>query len=162
MPLLCREGFTVPHQHTPTSQELLEAVCRSAAQLMTASSGPVRRMKLQAGDVAVELEWPESVPTVAVLPPTPSMMDELDPDLNYVCSPIIGTFYRAPEPGAEPFVREGDEVEKGQQIAIVEAMKMMVPVEADYAGTVAEILVSDGTSVEYGERLIAVRPVGSV
>lgn len=152
------------HQPLPTSPELLDAVCRSAAKLMSASAGPVRRMRLQAGEVAVEVEWPDPVPVAAAAgpsAPTPSTVDS-DTGLHHVCSPIIGTFYHAPEPGAEPFVREGDVVDKGQQVAIVEAMKMMVPVEADRPGEVVEILVADGVPVEYGERLIAVRPAESV
>jgi acetyl-CoA carboxylase biotin carboxyl carrier protein len=68
---------------------------------------------------------------------------------------MVGTFYSAPEPGAEPFVTVGDEVRAGQQIAILEVMKLMTPVGADRAGRVAEVLVPDGTSVEYGTGLIA-------
>jgi acetyl-CoA carboxylase biotin carboxyl carrier protein len=120
-------------------------------------------MRLQAGEVAVEVEWPDPVPVAAgVAAPVVPVPSTVDSGLHHVCSPIIGTFYRAPEPGAEPFVREGDVVDKGQQVAIVEAMKMMVPVEADRAGEVVEILVADGVPVEYGERLFAVRPAESV
>src|SRR5204863_2710668 len=97
---------TVGHQPLPTSPELLDAVCRSAAKLMSASAGPVRRMRLQAGEVAVEVEWPDPVPVAAAAGPSvpaPSTVDS-DAGLHHVCSPIIGTFYHAPEPGAEPFV----------------------------------------------------------
>jgi acetyl-CoA carboxylase biotin carboxyl carrier protein len=62
-------------------------------------------------------------------------------------------FYRAPSPGAPAFVNEGDEIGSGQQIAIIEAMKLMLPVEADKAGRVAEVLVEDGEAVEYGTPL---------
>jgi len=75
-----------------------------------------------------------------------------DPDL--VCSPTVGTFYRSPEPGAPPFVAEGDPVQSGQQLAIVEAMKMMLPVEAARDGRVTRILKTDGEPVEYGEPLM--------
>ncbi|TDC72092.1 hypothetical protein E1200_00260 [Actinomadura sp. GC306] len=69
---------------------------------------------------------------------------------------MVGTFYSAPEPGAEPFVAVGDEVRAGQQIAILEVMKLMTPVAADRAGRVVEVLVPDGTPVEFGTGLIAV------
>jgi acetyl-CoA carboxylase biotin carboxyl carrier protein len=64
-------------------------------------------------------------------------------------------FYRCPEPGADPFVREGDVVTTGQQIAIIEAMKLMLPVEAERAGRIVEVLKGDGEPVEYGEPLFA-------
>lgn len=73
-------------------------------------------------------------------------------------SPIVGHFYRAPEPGAPPFVEVGSEVAAGQQLGIVEAMKMMIPVEATCAGRVTRICRSDGDPVEYGEPLFAVAP----
>ncbi|MCT2586371.1 hypothetical protein JT362_24935 [Actinophytocola sp. S1-96] len=72
------------------------------------------------------------------------------PTLN---AATVGTFYRAPAPGAPPFVSEGDEVSPGQQVAIIEAMKLMLPVEAERGGRVAEVLVADGEGVEYGQPL---------
>ncbi len=83
-----------------------------------------------------------------------------DPDVHCVCAPTVGTFYRAAEPGSKPFVAVGDLVTVGQQLAIVEAMKLMIPVEADRAGRVREILATDATAVEYGERLIAIDHLG--
>jgi acetyl-CoA carboxylase biotin carboxyl carrier protein len=80
------------------------------------------------------------------------------PDL--VCAPSVGTFYRSPEPGAPPFVTEGDLVQSGQQIAIVEAMKLMLPVEAARAGRVTRVLKTDGEPVEYGEPLIELAALG--
>jgi acetyl-CoA carboxylase biotin carboxyl carrier protein len=73
----------------------------------------------------------------------------------HICAPMIGTFYRAAQPGADPFVDVGDVVSPGQQVGVLEVMKLFTPVEADRAGRVVEILVADGTSVEYGQRLIA-------
>lgn len=74
---------------------------------------------------------------------------------HHVTAPTVGVFYAAPEPGAPPFVQPGDQVAPGQQIGIVEAMKLMIPVEADATGTVVEVLVASGTPVEFGERLLA-------
>jgi acetyl-CoA carboxylase biotin carboxyl carrier protein len=71
---------------------------------------------------------------------------------------MIGTFFHAPEPGAPPFVAVGDSVVPGQQIGILEVMKMMSSVEAHVAGTVREILVPDGGAVEFQQALIVVEP----
>jgi acetyl-CoA carboxylase biotin carboxyl carrier protein len=79
--------------------------------------------------------------------------DDTEADAAYLSAPAVGVFYRAPEPGAEPFVAEGDTVSAGQQVAIVEAMKLMIPVEADQPGRIAKVLKDNGEPVEYGERL---------
>jgi acetyl-CoA carboxylase biotin carboxyl carrier protein len=74
-------------------------------------------------------------------------------------APLVGTFYRASQPGASPFVNEGDMVEVGQTVGIVEAMKLMNQVLADQAGKVAEIVVDDGAWVEFEQVLIYLEPV---
>ncbi|MCI9545393.1 MAG: acetyl-CoA carboxylase biotin carboxyl carrier protein [Lachnospiraceae bacterium] len=71
-------------------------------------------------------------------------------------SPLVGTFYAAPAEDAEPFVSVGDTVKKGQTLAIVEAMKLMNEIESDYDGTVAEIYVENGQTVEYGQELFRI------
>ncbi len=80
-----------------------------------------------------------------------------DPGIYYVTSPIVGTFYRASSPTASPFVSPGDYVKPGQTLCIIEAMKLMNEIESDVAGEVVKVLVENGTPVEYGERLFAVR-----
>lgn len=75
---------------------------------------------------------------------------------NRVCSPLVGRFYVAPSEDAEPFVKVGDTVQKGQVVAIVEAMKLMNEIESEYDGTVTEILVQDGEAVEYGQPLFVI------
>ncbi|MDO5411129.1 MAG: acetyl-CoA carboxylase biotin carboxyl carrier protein [Lachnospiraceae bacterium] len=75
---------------------------------------------------------------------------------NQVKSPLVGTFYVAPSEDAAPFVKVGDTVKKGQTIAIVEAMKLMNEIESDFDGVVKEILVENGTMVEYGQPLFIV------
>ena len=83
-----------------------------------------------------------------------------DPDagLHMLKSPIVGTFYGSPSPGAAPFVSAGDRVEKGQVICIVEAMKLMNEIEADVAGEIVRCLVSNGQAIEFGQPLFAIRP----
>ena len=71
-------------------------------------------------------------------------------------SPIVGTFYQAASPESDPFCKVGDVVKKGQTLCIIEAMKIMNEIEADYAGTIREILVSDGTPVEYDQPLFII------
>jgi acetyl-CoA carboxylase biotin carboxyl carrier protein len=78
--------------------------------------------------------------------------------LHWVISPIVGTFYRAPNPDAEPYVKVGDIVREGQTLCIIEAMKLMNEIECDVAGMVVKVLPDNAQPVEYGERLFAVRP----
>ena len=73
-------------------------------------------------------------------------------------SPMVGTFYRSPEPDAEPFVKEEDQVSSGQQLCIVEAMKLMNPIQSELNGRVVAVLVEDGQPVEYGQTLFLIEP----
>ncbi len=77
--------------------------------------------------------------------------------LHEVKSPIVGTFYDSPSPGAEPFVKAGDQVEVGQVLCIVEAMKLMNEIEADVAGEVVRRIATSGQPVEYGQPLFAIK-----
>jgi acetyl-CoA carboxylase biotin carboxyl carrier protein len=80
-----------------------------------------------------------------------------DTNLQIVKSPIVGTFYEASSPGAPPFVKEGDRVNVGQVLCIVEAMKLMNEIESDFAGTIVKRLVANGQPVEYGQPLFSIR-----
>jgi acetyl-CoA carboxylase biotin carboxyl carrier protein len=82
-------------------------------------------------------------------------------DLHVIKSPIVGTFYAAPNPESGPFVKVGDTVQAGQTVCIIEAMKLMNEIEADISGEVARIMVENGQPVEYGEPLFALRPTGN-
>ena len=84
-----------------------------------------------------------------------------DPEagLHILKSPIVGTFFGSPSPGAAAFVAPGDHVEKGQVICIVEAMKLMNEIEADVAGEVVRCMVTNGQAIEFGQPLFAIRPV---
>jgi acetyl-CoA carboxylase biotin carboxyl carrier protein len=80
--------------------------------------------------------------------------------LKEIRSPMVGTFYKAPEPGAEPYIKVGNRVSPGQTVCIIEAMKIMNEIEAEIAGIVREILVEDGQPVEFGQVLFRVDPNG--
>lgn len=97
----------------------------------------------------------------AAAAPSPSAAaagESEDASLHLVKSPIVGTFYEAPSPGAQAFVKIGDQVENGQVLCIVEAMKLMNEIESDVAGEIVKRLVQTGQPVEYGQPLFAVRP----
>jgi len=81
--------------------------------------------------------------------------------VHEVRAPMVGTFYHAPEPGATPFVRPGDRVEKGDQVGILEAMKLMTAVEADASGTVVALPAPDGEPVEYDQPLVTLDTGGA-
>jgi len=100
----------------------------------------------------------ESVPAASSESATHAPMASPADDLHVIKSPIVGTFYAAPNPEAGPFVKVGDTVEAGQTVCIIEAMKLMNEIEADTSGEVVRILVENGQPVEYGEPLFALRP----
>ncbi len=104
---------------------------------------------------------PPSVAQAAASAAQSSLANSPDADeqagLHLVKSPIVGTFYGSPSPGAAPFVATGDRVEKGQVLCIVEAMKLMNEIESDAAGEIVKCLVSDGQAIEYGQPLFAIR-----
>jgi acetyl-CoA carboxylase biotin carboxyl carrier protein len=119
---------------------------------------------------------PPAVPAVAYTPPPPALPApppagltlgpggtaalgeaEIDIELAVVKSPIVGTFYRSPEPGAASFVEIGATVKKGQVLCIIEAMKLMNEIDSEYDGEVVSAYVENGQPVQYGERLFAIR-----
>lgn len=81
---------------------------------------------------------------------------EVQPEGHLVKAPMVGTFYRAPNPGASPFVEVGQSVKEGEPICIIEAMKLLNEIEADKAGVIKEILVESGEPVEYGQPLFVI------
>ena len=83
--------------------------------------------------------------------------EESEVGLHIITSPIVGTFYRSPNPESGPFVNEGDRVSKGKVLCIIEAMKLMNEIESEIDGTIVKIYPSNGQPVEYGEKLFAVR-----
>lgn len=93
-------------------------------------------------------------------PPAKAAAPEPEEKLHIVRSPIVGTFYEAPSPGAPPFSKLGDIVEVGQVLCIVEAMKLMNEIESDVAGEIVKKLVANGQPIEYGQELFAIRARG--
>jgi acetyl-CoA carboxylase biotin carboxyl carrier protein len=100
---------------------------------------------------------PQAAAGVAEAAPVLAPADEAL-DLAVVKSPIVGTFYRAPEPGAKPFADVGDTVRKGQVLCIIEAMKLMNEINAECDGEIIKCYVENGQPVQYGERLFAIKP----
>ncbi len=97
-----------------------------------------------------------AAPSAAPSPGAPVSAPKADAHANAVRSPMVGTIYLSPAPGAKPFVKPGDQVAEGQTLMIVEAMKTMNPIAAPKAGSVTTILVRDAQPVEYGEPLIVI------
>jgi len=97
-----------------------------------------------------------ATPPAAAAAPSPAPVTEELPGGHQVVSPMVGTYYEAPTPGAEPFVNAGDEVQAGDVLCIIEAMKMMNQIEADVAGTVKAVLASNGEPVEFGQVLFVI------
>ena len=91
------------------------------------------------------------------LPAAPAPVDEPAMDLAVVKSPIVGTFYRSPEPGAPSFVEIGDHVKKDQVLCVIEAMKLMNEITSEYEGELTSAYVENGKPVQYGERLFAIK-----
>lgn len=87
-------------------------------------------------------------------------LDDDELELAVVKSPIVGTFYRSPEPGSPSFVEVGDRVKKDQALCIIEAMKLMNEITSEYDGEIVSVYVENGKPVQYGERLFAIRVVG--
>jgi acetyl-CoA carboxylase biotin carboxyl carrier protein len=90
--------------------------------------------------------------------PVPAAAPAPEEGLHMVKSPIVGTFYEAPSPGAPPFVKTGDMVEVGQVLCIVEAMKLLNEIECDAAGEIVKKLAVNGQPIEYGQDLFVIRP----
>jgi acetyl-CoA carboxylase, biotin carboxyl carrier protein len=126
---------------------------------ITEGEGKVRIVKFsQAQPVAPVYEQP--APIVAAAPaaaaaPAPAAAPAA-PSGHVVKAPMVGTFYRAPNPGAAPFVEVGQSVKEGDALCIIEAMKLLNEIEADKAGVIKEILVENGEPVEYGQPLFVI------
>jgi acetyl-CoA carboxylase biotin carboxyl carrier protein len=137
---------------TPEPADLAQ-VREQVVELLARLDRPPRTLHLRAGEVTLDINWDEGAPAVTAAPAAaaPAAAD----GTAYLRSPAVGVFYHAPEPGAEPFVSLGSVVRPGDQIGIVEAMKLMMPIEADRAGRIAAVVKGNGEPVEFDEPLFA-------
>jgi acetyl-CoA carboxylase biotin carboxyl carrier protein len=115
------------------------------------------RQMIAAGGGIPSLGTTPAVPSAATPAPA-AALTEPEEKLHEVKSPIVGTFYDSPSPGSPPFVKVGDQVEVGQVLCIVEAMKLMNEIESDVAGEIVKRIASTAQPVEYGQPLFAIRP----
>jgi acetyl-CoA carboxylase biotin carboxyl carrier protein len=147
-------------------KELLQIFEESGVAEMEVQRGE-NRLRLRRVLSAQESEVPAAAPPpaqaqahahAAAPPAAPPKTSGPDPNHTLIKSPIVGTYYDAPSPGAAPFVKIGDTVEPGQVLCIIESMKLMNEIEAEMAGTMVHKLVENGRPVEYGEALFAIRP----
>ena len=107
---------------------------------------------------AVELGAVPVASASTTTPAAPAAAPAAEEGLHRVKSPIVGTYYEAPSPGAPPFVKPGDSVEVGQVLCIVEAMKLLNEIESDVAGEIVKSLANNGQPIEYGQELFVIRP----
>jgi acetyl-CoA carboxylase biotin carboxyl carrier protein len=152
-----------------SNMDLIRSVWEEARDLVQRLEGStVRRFSVQAGETKIEIERSAAggvaaasgAPVAAAAVPAAAGDGGVDAETGHaVVAPLVGTFYRAPGPGAKPFVEEGDVVDEGQTVAIVEAMKLMNQVKADQGGRVAQILCTDGDWVEFEQPLMYLEPV---
>ena len=157
-----------PKARTPGYDDLL-AIAR-----LVESGSRFTEFRLRSGDIEVEVKRANGVaipvaPTpktageeASLAPPPPkggaAPIPELPAGTHLIKSPMVGTFYRAPEPGAKPFVEPGKKVKPDTIVCIIEVMKLMNSVEAGVAGTVTHVFVDNAAMVEAGQPLIAIRP----
>ncbi|GAB2836572.1 hypothetical protein GCM10027176_46100 [Actinoallomurus bryophytorum] len=165
-----------PHTHERhVLAELREHTRMLAEELPT----PLRRIRVCSGDTLIEVEWQESAAAPAVDPPasggiavvatsvnghgSASPPEAATPPAGFhtVTSPMVGTFYTGPEPGADAFVTVGDTITSGQVVGIVEAMKLMNPIVAEIAGVVTELHADNAEAVEFGQPLITLATVNA-
>ena len=126
-----------------------------SVRISATSSGPVY---LPAADHAVRsTDAAPSGPAAAAAPAGPAGAPA--GNLKAITSPMVGTFYRAPAPDADPFIETGDVVEPGQTVCIIEAMKLMNEIEAEFKGRVVQVLVENAQPIEFGQKLFLVEPV---
>jgi acetyl-CoA carboxylase biotin carboxyl carrier protein len=129
--------------------------------------GGVNEFEYEDEDSRLRLSFGKTVaagaaPAVAIAAPVvtsaaPAVAAVDDSNVVFITSPFVGTFYRSPSPDAEVFTDVGKAISVGQTLCIVEAMKLMNEIESDIAGTVLEVLVQNGTSVEFGQKLFKVK-----
>jgi acetyl-CoA carboxylase biotin carboxyl carrier protein len=138
------KGMKIRISKTPAQRGAMQVAAPMPMPAMIAA--PVEARPTPAG----------GVPTIGEDAPKP----EPKSNLLEVKSPMVGTYYGAPEPGAKPFVSPGTRIGKGEVLCIIEAMKIMNEIESEFSGVVREVLVENGHPVEYGQVLFRIDPTG--
>ncbi|GLW66208.1 hypothetical protein Arub01_44520 [Actinomadura rubrobrunea] len=168
-------------------EALVRTLREEAADLVRSVPGPLARLAVRVGDCSVEMAWDRrpaaraAADADAAPSPPPAGAGPgagaraasdaagdakadarsdagTDEGLETCAAPLVGTFYRSPAPGEDPFVEVGDRVKAGQPVGIVEAMKLMNEIPAECDGEVVEVLVPDAAPVEFGQPLVRIRP----
>lgn len=156
-------------------REMIQMVTSTGVAELEVQRGDNRVwIKRTAGVVTQEIHIPQPAMAHAPMPayqppaqvtvaapsaaPAAGEPDLTDPALETVKSPIVGTFYEAPSPGADPFVRVGDAIKPGKVLCVIESMKLMNEIESEISGVIVKRLVQNGAPVEYGEVLFLVKP----
>lgn len=142
--------------------------------LKSLESSSIEELEIEIDDLKVKAKYCRQKPTetlivekisetpvqqTAIQKNIPEQNKIASENIHIVKSPIVGTFYRAPSPGTEPFVKEGDFVENGQTLCIIEALKVMNEIESDAPGRIVKILVKDGQPVEFDQPLFEIEKV---
>jgi len=152
---------TKPASASPLTAEIdaLSALLHrhGLAELEVQKDGLYVRVVAGGGVVAAAPGGARATGTPAAPQKLETATETSDGNVSYITSPFVGTFYRAPNPEAAPFVDEGTKIKKGQVICIVEAMKLMNEIEAEVDGVIVQMLVENGQPVEYGEPLFKIR-----
>jgi oxaloacetate decarboxylase alpha subunit len=133
------------------------------AIIALAAEADLAELTVESAGLKVSVKRGAHAPAPARTAPNPAREATAAPDAAYnhfqpITAPMVGTFYRAPNPDAAPFVEEGDEVHPGQTVCIIEAMKLFNEIQAEVRGRVAQVLAENGTPVEYGQPLFLIDP----
>ena len=147
--------FALVREHDLAEFELEQDGVR--LKLRRAAAGTPAPAAVAAAPPAAQVQTAPASQTVPVASALPvgELAEEIE--LAVVKSPIVGTFYRSPEPGAPPFVEVGATIKKGQVLCVIEAMKLMNEIDAECDGEIVNIYVENGQPVQYGERLFAIK-----
>ncbi|MGA8941742.1 MAG: acetyl-CoA carboxylase biotin carboxyl carrier protein [Thermoactinomyces sp.] len=157
------EEFEIEYEGNKLAIKKSGRKANTAPVLQTAAQPVAEPVPVQAAAPAPKAPVQEKVAaaeTAEKQEPAPKAADEQaedDSTLHKIVSPMVGTFYRAPAPDADPYVKEGDTVQNNTIVCIVEAMKLMNEIEAEVNGTIVKVLVENGQLVEYGQPLFLVK-----
>ena len=139
------KGMKIRISKSPAQRGAVQVAAPMPVSAMLPAAAPEPRSSTPIGIPAVQ--EPEAAPA-----PRSKLLE--------VKSPMVGTYYAFPEPGAKPFITEGGRIEQGQTLCIIEAMKIMNEIESEFSGTIREILVENAQPVEYGQVLFRIDPAG--